>query len=242
MAVDCAACPLRAKTAFLPFTADELAFMQRFKTAETVVSPGAYVLHQGQRSDRLYTVLAGTGLRSRLTPDGARQVVNLILPGDFIGLQAAVMDEMGHSAQAVTELRLCVFDRAGLWQLFEHHPERAYALTRLATMEEHFLGDALATVGQKPALERVAWGLARYYQRCDALGLVRNGRCALPVRQQDLADALGLSIVHTNKTLARLRITGVLTWKDGWLVLHDRQSLSDLVGWDIRPADPRPLI
>ena len=80
-------------------------------------------------------------------------MVNFVFAGDFLGLQSALMGEMKHTTEATTDMVLCVFDRNELWNLFRTHPGRGYDLTFLGATEEHFLGDALATLGQREAIE-----------------------------------------------------------------------------------------
>lgn len=242
MAIDCAACPLRRRGNFEAFSDKEIAFMRKFKTGEMQVDPGTLILSQGLSSAHLFTVLSGTGLRYRTLPSGERQVIQFVMPGDFLGLQAGVMHEMGHSAEATSDMVLCVFNRGDLWSLFKSMPERGYALTHLAAIQEHFLGDALATVGQRPAYEKVGWAVHNLYQRAANLGLVRNDAFDFPFRQQDLADALGLSLVHTNKTLAKLRANGVFLWRDGRITVYDQSALSKIADCDAIPRQPLPLI
>lgn len=215
--------------------------MQRFKATDRIIAPGTVLIWEGQSSPWLYTVLRGQGLRVKQMEDGQRQVLNFIFPGDFIGLQAAIMGEMKHTVEATTEMTLCVFPRADLWSLFRDQPARAYDLTYITAAEEHFLGDALATIGQRTAIERMAWALWRLWRRAEAVGLLRDGAAPLPWRQRDLADAVALSLVHTNKTLARLRQAGLADWHDGWLRLPGRAQLAELAQVEDRPADPRPL-
>lgn len=240
--IDCADCPLRPLRMFLPFTAEELAFMRSFKSGEEQIAPGAIVLSQGERSDFLFTVLSGFGTRSVLLEDGRRQVINFVFPGDFIGLQAGIMGEMRHSVQASSPMRLCVFRRERLWELFRDRPDRAYDLTWLAAVEEHFLGETIATLGQRDATEKVAWALARIWQRLSALGLDGPDGIALPFRQHELADALGLSTVHTSRTVSALREMGLAMWRKGQLQITDPDRLFALAGLPRTREEKRPLL
>lgn len=242
MTTDCIDCPLRRNGAFLDFSDSELAFMRRFKAGELTVSPHTTVLLQGAASPQIFTALKGWGVRYKLLPDGGRQVINFVMPGDLIGLQAGLLGEMQHSVDAVTDMTLCVFARADLWSLFKTCPERAYDLTWLAAREEHFLGDMLATIGRRSGLERVAWGLLTLYRRAEARRLTRDGAMPMPFRQQDLADAFGLSLVHTNKTLAVLRAKGLVQIGDGRLRILDRKELEALAGMEPATEALRPLI
>ena len=223
-------------------TSDEVAFMTRFKTGELAVDAGTPIMMEGANSPQLFTALSGMGLRYKTLQDGRRQVLNFIFPGDFIGMQAALMGEMGHSVEATTAMKLCVFRRSDVWNLFKTMPERAFDLTWLAAVEENFLGEALATVGQKPALERLSWALVRLFKRAQAVAMTKGQSMPLPFRQQDLADSLGLSLVHTNKTLARLRERQVAQWSDGVLRISNLTELARIGDIDIEAPVARPLM
>lgn len=243
MQTRCLTCPLRRMPIFDPMSEEEVDFMQCFKSGELRVEAGTTLLMEGSNSPQLYTVLEGMGLRYKTLLDGDRQVINFILTGDFIGLQAGVMNEMQHSAVATTTMTLCVFERKALWRLFECHPDRAYDLTWLAAVEEHFLGESLATLGQMSGLERIARTFVRLAKRCEAMGLVKDGGVPMPYRQQDLADALGLSLVHTNKTLKKLREDGIAIWQVGVLRIPDFERLCAIAQVDPSSAPSvRPLI
>lgn len=243
MQVKCRDCPLRKLSLFDEMTEDEVAFQQSFKSGEMSVAPHTTVLMEGSKAPQLFTVLNGMGLRYKTLPDGRRQVISFVMPGDFLGLQGAIQAEMGHGVEATTKMRLCVFRRSDIWTLFKNHPERAYDLTWLASTEEHFLGESLATVGQRSAMEKIAWAMVLLIQRGRALGLVNGTRMRFPFRQQDLADSLGLSLVHTNKTLAKLRERKLVSWIDGVINVQDIEQLSQIAlidreGW----TRARPLM
>jgi CRP/FNR family transcriptional regulator, anaerobic regulatory protein len=242
MRVDCTHCPLRRLEHFLPMSKDEVLFMQDFKIGELEVERGTVLLLEGSNSPQLYTVLRGMGLRYKSLADGSRQVLNFVFPGDFLGLQAGLMQEMQHSVEASTKMTLCVFDRKSLWRLFRDQPSRAFDLTWIAAAAEHFLGDALATVGQKNAEARVAWALVRIFTKCQALEIATENSCPLPFRQQDLADALGLSLVHTNKTLARFRERQLAMWHAGTLRIPDIDRLSEVGMVEDVERRSRPLL
>ena len=226
--IRCRDCPLRQAECFVPFTDEELHFMENFKVGELEVDPKTTILMEGSNAPQLYTVLRGMGLRYKLLPDGRRQILNFIYPGDFIGLQVSLLGEMKHSADATTKMTLCVFERKDIGNLFRSSPERAYDITWLAAVEEHFLGGAISTIGQLGARARMAWALVRIYYRSQSVGLATGAQVAFPFRQQDLADTMGLSLVHTNKTLARFRADGLVNWSDGVLTYGNLPELEKI--------------
>ena len=243
MVTKCKSCPLRSRPVFAPMNANEISFMQCFKSGELDIDAGATLMQEGSNSPQLFTALSGMGLRYKMLESGERQVINFILPGDFIGLQAGVMQEMGHSVDATTRMTLCVFDRKDLWRLFRDHPERAFDLTWLSAVEEHLLGESLAVLGRMDGIERVARAFVILFDRASAVGLTQTPSMPLPYKQQDLADALGLSLVHTNKTLKKLRDLGVANWRNGHLDILDYAELCRIALLEPdHPVPRRPLI
>ncbi len=243
MITRCQNCPLRTRDIFDPMTDREISFMQKFKSGELEVQAGTTLMMEGSNSPQLYTILDGMGLRYKNLETGERQVINFILPGDFIGLQAGVMNEMQHSVEATTRMKLCVFDRKMLWTMFRDHPDRAFDLTWLSAVEEHFLGESLAILGHMQGIERIARAFVQLHDRAAALGMIKAAKMPLPYRQQDLADALGLSLVHTNKTLKFLREDGVAVWRNGSLNILDYKRLCSIAQLESdREPMTRPLI
>lgn len=242
MRTPCSACPLRERPAFKPLEDDELAYMDEFKSGELHIDRSTTIVSEGTRSPHLFTILEGAAVRYKTTEDGRRQVIGFGLPGDFIGLQSAVMEEMQHTVEAATRMRLCVFGRADFFRLFGEMPARGFDVAWLAAREEYFLGDHLLTVGRRSAIERVAFGIYTLHRRARAVGMATARRMDMPFTQQDLADALGLSLVHTNKTLKRLRERGILAWTSGVLEINDVEKLEEMAGAGEGPDPVRPLM
>jgi CRP-like cAMP-binding protein len=100
----------------------------------------------------------------------------------------------------------------------------------------------LASVGQRSAYGRIAYMIVHLFDRARRSGLVRGNKLVLPVTQQDLADAMGLSIVHTNKTLKRLRATGWISWSRQDLTIRDEARLRELAEYEPQEVTARPFI
>jgi len=238
----CESCPLRPLPVFRAFAAEELAYVSRFKKGELAVERGASVLVEGSHSAHLYTVLSGWGFRYKLLSDGRRQILNYALPGDLIGLQGSVMGEMQHSVEALSPMLLCVFERSDLPDLYRNHPGLAYDITWLAAREERMLDENLLSVGRRSALERCAYLIAFICKRAEGVGL--NGRrpVVIPITQQHVADTLGLSLVHTNKTLRKLAARGLVRWRDGGCEVLDTEALMAVAHWEGLGEERRPLV
>jgi CRP-like cAMP-binding protein len=237
--VPCEKCPLRGKKVLRDFTAKELPFVAEFKSGELNVEAGTNILLQGTNSAHLYTVLSGWAFRYKTLSDGRRQILNYALPADLLGLQGSVSDEMQHSVEALTDMVLCVFPREKLWDLYSQHPALAFDVTWLAAREEQMLDENLLAVGRRTALERTAYLLLNLFVRCEEIGLTRANSIAFPFTQQHVADTLGMSLVHTNKTLKRLGATRAVRWKDRMFEILDRDALIELAGYDTPQARVR---
>ncbi len=240
--VPCEQCPLRRRAVFRDFTEPELDFVRTFKAGELNVAAGHDLLLAGNNSAHLYTLLRGWAFRYVLLEDGRRQILNFVLPGDFLGLQTSVFEVMEHSVEALTDVQLCLFPRSRLWNLYAEQPSLGFDVTWLAAHEESLVDENLASVGQRNALERIAFLILHIVQRIDGLGLVKDDTCEFPLTQQHIADAMGLSLVHTNKTLRKLVRDGYAEISGGKLRILKRSALERLAGQRLKPQRPRPLI
>lgn len=238
----CSDCPLQKIGTFRRFSGTEQDFVQSFKMGEMNNDPGATILVEGANSAHLYTVLEGWGFRYKTLEDGRRQILNYILPGDLVGLQGSVMGEMQHSVEALTSMNLCIFERTRLEELFKNYPTLAYDLTWIAAREERMLDEHLLSVGRRSAIERAAYLLAHLHARAASVGLNVGDEVAIPITQQHVADTLGLSIVHTNKTLKKLAARGVLKWLEKGCLVKDGAALAQIATWDYQLRSDRPFI
>ncbi|OCJ11843.1 Crp/Fnr family transcriptional regulator [Rhizobium sp. AC27/96] len=237
----CQECPLRSLPSFREFERDELSFISRFKKGELLVDAGATIFLEGAHSAHLFTILSGWGFRYKTLEDGRRQILNYVMPGDLIGLQGSIMGEMQHSTEALSPISLCVFERAELMTLYNSHPSLAFDLTWIAAREERILDEHLLSIGRRSAIERAAYLIAYLYQRASGLHLF-NGSKVIPITQQHVADTLGLSVVHTNKTLKKLAERGLIAWQERGCKVLDAQKLAEVADWGGLDSGSRPFI
>ena len=243
--VSCQECPLRPLPLFTDHSSTEVALIESMKREQIVVAADRSVIHEGQTNAPLYTLLSGWAFRFKTLNDGRRQILNFLLAGDFIGVQQKMGDASAHGVQALTDVMLCVFQRDAVWELHRSAPTLGFAVTWLTAHEESVVDDTLLSVGRRSAEERIATLLIVLFKR--AAALMAEDATVLgvpfPLTQQHIADGLGLSLVHTNKTLRKLERRGLHRIEDGRLHLLDVKALTriaDLYG-DGKPAQ-RPLI
>ncbi len=227
---------------FRAFSPEELKFVSSFKRGELVAEAGSSILTEGAHSAQLFTLLSGWAFRFKTLEDGRRQILNYCLPGDLIGLQGSVIGAMEHSVEALSPAVLCVFQRDKLGDLFKGHPGLGFDVTWLASREERMLDENLLSLGRRTAIERAAYLIAFLYERATAVGLAESKALLIPISQQHVADTLGLSIVHTNKTLRKLADKKLIRWHDRACEVLDARGLLEVADWNGLFEGKRPLI
>lgn len=242
-AVPCETCPLRKHKVFRDFTEKELTFVKKFKRGELRIEAGASVLVEGDASPHLYTILEGWAFRHKETLSGARQILNFAFPGDLIGLQTALMGKIEHSATALTDLRLCVFERSDVWKIFRNHPELSFDLTWLVSREERLLDRNLLSLGQRHGEQRVAYLIAQLADRAATVGIGTRAAIDAPIRQHHFADALGMNKVHVSRMVSKLKARNLIVWNSDSLEIRDWGKLCQFADYESpEPRRQRPFI
>ena len=116
-------------------------------------------------------------------------------------------------------------------------------VTWIAAREEQLLDEGLLSVGRRTAMERLAYLLLAMFQRAEEVGLTKGNSIQFPFTQQHVADTLGMSLVHTNKTLQRLSATKTMRWKERKFEILDREALTRIANYEKpEPRARRPFI
>ena len=240
--IPCVNCPLQTVAGLRPLAEHQIEYMQSFKQGELYVAQGAQMLTQGAVSPHLYTLLQGIVFRFRMLEDGRRQIVNYLFPGDLIGLQGGMDDPLLYGIEAVTEARVCVFGRERILELFANHPRLGFDVAWLTSREESSLDEHLVSVGRRNARERIAYLAVFLFLRGRATGLTGRTYLNIPMTQAQIADTVGLSVVHTNKTLQALRRAKVIEWTTERIGIHDLDAAIECAKYDQPVESPRPFI
>ena len=221
----------------------EVAFIEAFRSDTRSLGAGASIIRERSQTQQLFTLFSGWAFRYKSLSDGRRQILNFLLPGDFFGLQQQFADGATYGVEAVTDVALCVFPSSRLWELYRVYPKLGYDLTWLSAREEQMLDENLLTTGRRSAMERVAVLLIHLFKRAQRVQLVdADNGFAFPLTQQHVADALGLSLVHTNRTLRKLQQLGLHELVDGRLLLRNAKALKQLADYADHPIGQVPLI
>lgn len=186
------------------------------------------LIREGEPHRAVNLLLTGFACRYRTLADGRRQMLAFFVPGDFCDPLNFVLERMDYSVATLTEARVAALTPETVDALTAHGPQLRRALWCSQLVDEAITREWVVNLGQRTALERTAHLFCELFWRLRAVGLTRGDACELPFTQTELADALGLSAVHVNRTLQELRRTGLITLSDGELVIPDLPALEAL--------------
>lgn len=196
------------------------------------VAGGEEIVREGEAPQAVSVLVEGLACRHRSLPDGRRQIMAYLLPGDLLDLHALIMGEMDHSICALTPCKIALAPHQRMTETMEQFPELERALWRDTLIDAALAREWLVGLGRRSAYGRIAHLLSEVTERLDTAGLGEGGVIELPLTQQELADSLGLSLVHVNRVLQRLRASGLISLGRGALQIVDRDGLKAAGGFD----------
>ena len=232
MYVPCIDCQLRHRSCFRPFSDEELESITSLKTDHISLPAKSDIVTEGEVGGNLYTLYEGWAFRYQKLAGGGRQIFDLLLPGEIIGLSSALLGTIRHSVQALTPVSLCVMNGYPLPKLLRRHVDLTLDLLRWRVEEEHRADTRLALLGRRKPLQRVGYLMLETVDRLRRLELADGTMCPFPLQRQHLADATGLSMIHLNRTLAQLRDERLAVIEDKMLIIFDRGRLAELSGYE----------
>jgi CRP-like cAMP-binding protein len=186
------------------------------------------VISQGDRTGGVKLLLQGFACRYKTLEDGRRQIVAYFVPGDLCDLRVFILKRMDHSIGAVGTARVASIAPADVLRLTDSFPNLTRALWWSTLVEEAIAREWIVNVGQRNARERMAHLFCELLFRFRAVELNEGNSCTLPLTQVELAETLGLSPVHVNRTLQELRRDKLITLEGGTLSIENLDTLMDI--------------
>jgi CRP-like cAMP-binding protein len=190
------------------------------------------VVVAGQRYETLFVTQDGWLCRYKILSNGARQVLDFILPGQIFGMQACLFNTALYSVSAITESSISAIPFDMIDSVFERSPGLAKALFWSAACESAILGEHLIDTARRSAYERVSHLLLELFVRLRAAGLADGMSFHMPLTQELIGDALGLTTVHVNRTLRSLREDKLIAIAGKRVTLVDFEALSLLSNFE----------
>ena len=196
----------------------------------------AYTMREGDRPEKCAVLLSGFAFRHKLTGDGSRQILSINIPGEALDFQNLFLDESDHNVQMLTRGIVAEIPVPAIQELVMSHAEVGRAILIATLVDASIFREWTVNVGRRDSRSRIAHLLCEFAYRLSALQLDRDGTYELPMTQEQLADATGLTSVHVNRVLQGLQREG--------LIERDRRMIR-FVSWegmrDVADFNPRYL-
>ena len=189
---------------------------------------GAKLVSTGVESSTVYLLESGWVARTRKTEDDRRQIMMVFLPGDLMGLKSMLLERQPDTIECLTDAHVRTIDHKRLLELVAHdHAVSVRVMFQLAE-DERRLHNWVTALGRGHADERIATLLLDLRGRLHQAGMANGGGFQLRMTQQEIADHLGLTLVHVNRVLRRLRESGIVTVQRGVVIIDEMARLSQL--------------
>lgn len=203
---------------------------------------GEDIVVEGDTASNCHILISGQAFRHRTLPDGRRQIMTFHIPGDVCDVEGLLLG-MDHSVSALSACEVALAPHAAMQALLEAHPRVARALWRTTLVDGAIFREWMVGIGRRTAKARIAHLFCEMFTRMRAAGLVEKNRCRFAATQTHLSDALGLSVVHTNRVLQELRGEGLIAFRSGELSVLNWPGLQVAGEFDpnyLHLSDKRP--
>ena len=189
------------------------------------LSPREDIFAEGEKPGQVSLILEGWACRYRTLEDGRRQITAFLLPGDMSDLRMFILKSMDHSVAALTKVLLAEIPPDTIVALSDSSPRLARALWWSSLVEEAIQREWTTSLGQREAFERLAHLFCELFIRLMGVGLTEGDSCDLPVTQEQLGDATGMTTVHVNRTLTAMRDAKLIVLRGRKLIIPDLKAL-----------------
>jgi CRP-like cAMP-binding protein len=194
--------------------------------------PNYDLILEGDEPGPVFVILAGWACRYKILPGGSRQIISFMMPGDFCDMHVAVLAEMDHSIATLTEATVVTIPRQQMEALVEVRPNLSKAFWWTQLVDAGVLRATIVSMGRRTSLERVAHLLCELCFRMRNIGIADEETFVMPFTQIVLADAVGMTPVHVNRLVRKLRALGALDVGVTTLIIADISLLARIAGFD----------
>lgn len=192
----------------------------------------ADIVAEGRKPRSVFLLQAGLAVRYRNLPDGRRQIITFLIPGDLCNPHMFLLRTMDHSIGTLTPVRLAAISQEGLMDIFASRPRVSAALWWSWLQEESMLHERIVSLGRRDAWGRIAYLLCELLWRYETMGLTKEEAYHLPLTQTELGDTLGLTPVHVNRVLKDLRERRLISIESRLLKVLDVVGLQEIAGFN----------
>ena len=211
---------------------EEIEALQKALEPPKTVAAGSDIVREHTRPLHSTLLISGFSARYSTLADGARQITEINVAGDFIDLHSLLMKQMDHGVVALTECVVAEAPHSGLIDITERHPHLGRLLWLDTIIDAAIHRQWLVAMGRRSGLGHLAHLVCELYLRLQAVGQTGEMTFDLPLTQATLGDALGLSTVHVSRLISELRGEGVIHWSNGQIDILDWRRLAEIAEFD----------
>ena len=218
---------------FVPLSDAERDALYQISSNARVHRRGTDLISQGDKPTSVFLLLEGWAFRYKHLANGDRQIMAYLLPGDLCDIRIFLFEQMDHSIGLLSDAMVVEIPAAEILALMDEYPKIERALMWATLVDEATLREWLLNVGQRDAVQKISHLICELCVRLSVVHLVdRQETFAMPVTQAELADTTGMTTVHVNRSMQRLRKDGLIATKDGKMTILDFDRLAAVAGFD----------
>lgn len=219
---------------FAPLSVADRQVLDKLAAPEELFPADVDIITEGMVPRSVFLLKQGMAMRYRNLPDGGRQIMTFLIPGDLCDMHVFLVKEMDHSIGTITPVRVAPISRESIMGLFGARPRISAALWWSSMQEEAMLRERIVSLGRRDARGRIAYLMCELLWRHAAVGLTSGSGEAfeLPLTQTELGDTLGLTPVHVNRILKEFREQGLIAMRQRTLALMDVEKLQIIAGFN----------
>ena len=212
---------------FVQLDTEDRQYLDEVVKHPRTVSAHTDIIKEGDEPSDVRLVLQGFACRNKVTPDGDRQIMAYLVPGDFCDVHVAILKQMDHSITTLSDCQIVEIPIKTI-EGMTTRPNLARALWWATLVDEATLREWLVNLGVRDARQKVAHLFCELLIRLQVVGLATGDEYKLPITQQDLADTVGLSNVHVNRVLQSMRADGLIEYESKVLTIRKLQALVEI--------------
>lgn len=220
------------------FSADDRAAFQSIPFSTKDLTAGAYIVRERDEIKNCCILLSGFAFRSKIVGNGSRQILSIHIPGDVVDIQHAMLGIADHNIQMLTTGEVALVSAAAIKDVAFKYPAIGQALWLETLVDGSIFREWIANVGRRDARTRISHLLCEFTVRLHAAGLTNGHRYELPMTQEQLGDATGLTAVHVNRTMQGLRTDGLISSDRRAITIEDWKALTIVGDFDTAYLHP----
>jgi CRP-like cAMP-binding protein len=217
---------------FARLSGDDIRLLHSLSLKEEQFGADTTLVSEGEVPRSAFVLTRGLACRYRLLPDGRRQILTFLMPGDFCNIHAFLQRAMDHSVTTIVPSRIAAIPRERVSAIAARRPRLAEAIWWSEMQEAAMLRERIVALGRRNARGRVAYLLCELVWRQRAIGLSEDHAIRLPLTQPELGDTLGLTPVHINRVLQEFRREDLISLDQRRLALLDMGKLQEIAGFN----------